>query len=205
MKITNYENPFPFITIENTFTPDELNSIWDEIKFLYYSKKFNPPEKTGSAYDTVDGEKVYKKNNSGLWISDIYKEFDFSNIYKFGRKLIENKEEIYNNHPSWFFKNIYFNQDNTLLSYYENGNYYHSHTDKAFLTCLTWIFKQPKKFEGGNLTFTDYDITIEVNTNCTVIFPSCIKHEVSKISMKKEDLDDLNGRICITQFFGLSI
>ena len=25
MKITNYENPFPFITIENTFTPDELN------------------------------------------------------------------------------------------------------------------------------------------------------------------------------------
>jgi len=45
MKITNYENPFPLITIENTFTSDELNLIWDEIKFLYYSKKFNSPEK----------------------------------------------------------------------------------------------------------------------------------------------------------------
>lgn len=205
MKITNYENPFPLITIENTFAVDELNLIWDEIKFLYYSKKFNSPEKTGSAYDTVDGEKIYKKNNSGLWISEIYKEFDFSNIYKCGRKLIENKEEIYNNHPSWFFKNIFFNQDNTLISYYEDGNYYHPHTDSAFLTCLTWFYKQPKKFEGGNLTFTDYNITIEVSNNYTVIFPSIIKHEVSKISMKPEHLDDLNGRICVTQFFGLSL
>lgn len=48
MKITNYENPFPFITIENTFTPDELNLIWDEIKFLYYSKKFNSSGKNES-------------------------------------------------------------------------------------------------------------------------------------------------------------
>ena len=143
---------------------------------------------------SVQLEKDFGKNSN----------IDDNELQRLGAKIL-NKEEIYNNHPSWFFKNIYFNQDNTLLSYYENGNYYHSHTDKAFLTCLTWVFKQPKKFEGGNLTFTDYDITIEVNTNCTVIFPSCIKHEVSKISMKKEDLDDLNGRICITQFFGLSI
>lgn len=204
-KIIHYTDPFPFVAIENTFTPDELNLIWDEIKFLYYSKKFNSPEKTGSAYDTVNGKKVYKKKNSALWISDIYKQLDFSNIHNANRKLIENKEELFNNHPSWFFKNIYYNQDNSLISYYENNDYYKSHTDLALLTSLTWFFKQPKKFQGGNLTFTDYNVTIEVNTNCTVIFPSCIKHEVSKISMKEEDLDDLNGRICITQFFGLSI
>lgn len=205
MKITNYENPFPYITIENTFKVDELNLIWDEIKFLYYSKKFNPPEKTGGAYDTIDGEKVYKKNNSGLWISDLYKELEFSNIHKVNRKIIESKEKIFKDHPSWFFRNLYFNQDNTLLSYYENNNFYDSHTDNAFLTCLTWFYKHPKKFEGGNLTFTDYNVTIEVNNNCTVIFPSCIKHEVSKISMKKEDLNDLNGRLCMTQFIGLNL
>ena len=92
-----------------------------------------------------------------------------------------------------------------MISYYENNDYYKSHTDLALLTSLTWFFKQPKKFKGGNLTFTDYNVTIEVNANCTVIFPSCIKHEVSELTMKEEDLNNLNGRICMTQFFGLSI
>jgi hypothetical protein len=205
MKITHYESPFPLIVLENTFTTEELNLIWDEIRFFYYGKKFSPPDETGGAYDTVDGKRVYKKNNSGLWILDFYQKPEFSNIYKVNRKLIEKKEEIYTNHPSWFFKNIYFNQDNTLLSYYENGNYYDPHTDNAFLTCLTWFYKQPKKFEGGNLIFTDYDVKIEISNNCTVIFPSCIKHEVSEISMKSDDLDNLNGRICMTQFIGLNL
>jgi len=205
MKILHYDTPFPLITIQNTFDEDELNLIWNEIKFLYYGNKFNPPEKTGSAYDYVDNKKVFKKNNSGVWISDIYREIQFSNIFKVNRKLVEKRDQIYTKHPNWFFKNVYFNQDNTLISYYENNDYYGSHTDDSFLTVLTWFYKQPKKFTGGDLTFTDYKVTIEVNYNCTVIFPSCIKHEVSKISMNTDDLNDLNGRICMSQFIGISL
>lgn len=205
MKVTHYNDPFPLITIEQTFDEKELKLIWQEISFLYYGEKFFPPDETGSAYDTLDGKKIYKKHNSGVFIADLYKDLKFSNIHKCNRKIIENKDEIYKKESSWFFKNIYFNEDNTLISYYENEDYYGSHTDNAFLTCLTWFFKQPKKFEGGNLTFTDYKVTIEINNNCSVIFPSFITHEVSKISMKPEDLNALNGRICMTQFLGLSL
>lgn len=205
MKITNYTDPFPFITIEQTFDEEEINLMWNEIKFLYYANKFNPPEKTGGAYDTIDGKKVYKKNNSGIWLSEIYKQPEFSNIFSVNRKIIENKEEIFSSHPSWFYKNIYFNEDNTLISYYENGGYYKEHTDNAYITCLTWFHKQPKKFKGGNLVFTDYKIQIEVLNNCTVIFPSCIKHSVTEVEMVEKDCGDLNGRVCMTQFIGVSL
>lgn len=204
MKINYISEPFPFIAIENTFEEQEINLIWDEIKFLYYGNKFDPPEKTGGAYDTINGKRVYKKNNRGLFLADIYKEINYSNIYNVNRKLIYNKE-IYKNHNNWFFKNIYFNVDNTLLSYYENGGFYNVHTDYSFLTCLTWFFKEPKKFKGGNLVFNDFKIEIEVLNNSTIIFPSCINHSVTEISMQESDLNDLNGRICMTQFIGIEL
>ena len=71
---------------------------------------------------------------------------------------------------------------------------------------LVWFYKEPKKFEGGDLEFPDYETAdgipkVEVRNNRILIFPSIIRHAVTTISMKEEDMGKKLGRFCMT--FGL--
>ena len=66
-------------------------------------------------------------------------------------------------------------------------------------------FKFWARIKNKLVIFTDYNIEIEILNNASIIFPSCINHEVSELTMKEEDLNNLNGRICMTQFIGLKI
>ena len=48
--------------------------------------------------------------------------------------------------------------------------------------------KEPKKFTGGDFSFSDYDVTIPCVNNSMVIFPSSFKHEVSPVEMTSDDI-----------------
>lgn len=198
--IKNY-NPFPFLEIENMYSEEELKLIWQELEFLNQLDKLEKPEKTGTA--SINGEIL--KKNSGLYLDNLYKSRNISNILTVNKNLMS--LHILDTFSSlcFLYENIkHTNDDTTLISYYDNGGYYRSHQDSALYTAITWFFKEPKKFNGGDFYFSDYDHKIELKNNKTILFPSVITHSVNEIIMNnKGDVGCGYGRYAMTQFLYL--
>lgn len=194
MQVTLCKEPFEYIIIDKTYTEEELKLIFLELDFLTLSNTLMGPEHTGTAKQE-DGKA--KKENKGLFIDEIYTNRNFSNILKFNRKIYSiqiNQSSVIGN----FLKNS--NSDTTLLSYYENSNCYKSHKDSSTLTAVTYLYKEPKAFEGGDLILTDYGIAFEPWFNRTYIIPGVVEHEVTEVTMKLEDCGKGLGRYCISNF-----
>jgi hypothetical protein len=193
-------DPFPYLIVENMYSKLELQYIWQELDFLTYSSKLEPPENTGTAYSD---ENIPKKKNVGLFLDPIYPKREISNILTINQKIFN--EQILNSFSnlSFGYKNILkTNYDETLLSYYENGGYYKEHYDLALYSAITWFFKEPKKFFGGDFYFNEYEIKIEIKNNMTVIFPSFVLHSVDKVTMKESSSNNFSGfgRYSMSQF-----
>ena len=95
--------------------------------------------------------------------------------------------------------------DATLISYYENADYYKGHIDHATLTALTYFYEEPKHFTGGDIYLREYDITLECVHNRTYLIPSLVEHEAKEIRMADEYLSKGLGRFCMAQFLSFSI
>jgi len=194
--ITKIEDPFPYLKIENMYSDEELELISQELVFLNYDHKLEGPKETKSAIDNHNS----LKNNKGLFLDDLYKKREISNILTTNRKIF-NKEylELYASLNFGYRTILECNSDSTLISYYENGGYYCSHKDVAIHTIITWFFKVPKLFKGGNLIFDEYNEVVEINHNMTIIFPSFVRHSVEEVIME-EYLPHGFGRYCMSQF-----
>ena len=189
-----------FLVIDDFYTDEEQIEIWKELDFLTYDRKLMPPEETGTAHNQTTGEAL--KKNSALFLDTLYARREFSNILTLNRKLFSH--EITDNFDGMdnCFKYIHHtNYDATLISYYEEKDYYKAHTDSSILTYLYWCHKEPKKFEGGDLTLPELDAGITYKNNRLVIFPSWRLHEVTPIKMI-EEVEPYGGygRYCITNF-----
>jgi len=201
MNVNYFDVGFPYILIENTYNNEDLNLIWEELNFLCYVNKLKKPEHTGSAFQFDENKnKILLKRNKALLLEEVYKNREISNILTVNRKLLTNLIKIFVNSDSWFYKNCESNQDFTLISYYENEDYYEPHKDRCLITMLTWFFKEPKQFEGGDLIFDDYNTKIKIKNNHTIIFPGMISHSVEKIIMNQENINKKLGRFCMSQF-----
>jgi hypothetical protein len=73
------------------------------------------------------------------------------------------------------------NYDNTFVSSYSNGSSYFEHGDLSILTFLIPLYTIGKKFEGGELIFTDYDFTPNMKHNSCLIFPGHEKHKLTPL------------------------
>ena len=215
--VNAFESCVPYLVIDNFYNEKELSLIWNELNFLLDGDKFNPPEDTGSAYQ--EGKPI--KKNKGIFLDSLYEERKYSNILTVNRKFYEYFYNITSKCKSWWFKCITgsFNtldRDTTLVSYYEDSDYYKSHWDSCIITTLTWIYKEPKVFTGGDLIFNAENISssnfqhplnligspekIEVKNNRMVVFPSMVPHQVIPIKMDSNYKNKGMGRFCITNF-----
>ena len=188
-----------YIRIDDFYDEDELALIWEELKFLTYRHKLNPPLKTGQS-------KPMMKKNAGLFLDDLYSDRNISNILRVNRKIFSKDVMKKYNDLSEMHENIFnCNQDTTLISYYENEGFYKPHSDTAVVTALTWFFKEPKQFTGGDLVFSAFNKTIEIENNMLLVFPSVVKHEVTAVSMEK-DIPKFSrlGRYCMSQFMNIT-
>ena len=197
MIVTLHKEPFHFLYLEDVYTSDELSLIWQELEFLNSNNKLFCPNATGTA---IDGSGSILKKNTGLILDQLYTGDyrKFSNILSVNRKIFD--INILLNKDSWFFSNAQLNFDTTLISYYENSDYYKPHHDNCRITACTWFFKEPKKFRGGDLYFVDYNVKVEVKNNTTVIFPSSIRHAVDEVELPQEHVNKGFGRYCMSQF-----
>ena len=66
--IKNHEHPFPYIIIENIYSDDELDLIWEELDFLCHPHKLKEPSLSESAFDD-DG---LMKKNKLLFLDSVY-------------------------------------------------------------------------------------------------------------------------------------
>ena len=207
MNINYLDCGFPYIIIDNFYSKEEEDLVWDEIKFFSGNNKLKKPEDTGGALaraalvNNNAGNKYELKQNKGIFINECI-DPSISNIIQLNKKF----SDIEYTHDHWYFKSLSriitcrVGKDGTLLSYYENSDYYKQHVDNGYVTVLTWIYKEPKKFEGGELFFPDFNESVEVKNNRVIIFPSIVYHEVNKIEMNEEDINKGLGRYCISNF-----
>ncbi len=192
MKIFNYKEPFYHTIIHDYYDKTEEKLIWQEIEFLNQPGKLLTPDKTGDENASL--------NKVGIFLDDLYHHNEFrklSNILTFNRKIFLINDLLKENIFSKYL--MICNHDLTLLSYYGDKSYYKSHYDNFTVSSVTTFWKTPKKFEGGNLIFTEYNYIPELNHNSTIIFPSCEWHSVSPIILEQDD--GISGRYSINQFF----
>jgi hypothetical protein len=197
MIFTIVKDPIPFLIIDNTYTKEEQVKIFRELDFL--SEKLLTPDQTASAKKD-NGE---LKNNTGLFLDYAYSNRNVSDILSVNRKIFSQEvmDKLSSCHYAYNqFRHI--NYDITLISYYDDKSSYFSHTDSNAITAVTWFFKSPINFTGGDFTFTDFNKQVELKNNRTVIFFGCYKHEVSEVKIKDSSIP-FSGRFTISQFCNL--
>jgi hypothetical protein len=196
-------NKFPVVVIDEFYDLEASEKIWDEMCFLNNDsrKMLGDPESTGSAYDLdSNGNPIFLKQLKALYLDDVYQgNRTISNILLENRKIFspEVVDKLIELHP--FFKYLSLaNHDTTILNYYENSDHYLPHVDLSIITALTWFYKKPKAFLGGELVIEN-ELTVDCNYNRMVIFPSMLRHEVKPVTLHREFLNQNYGRFSISQ------
>ena len=194
MQITS--NSKQYLIVDDFFNQSELIHLWKELDTLQSKNVLQPPSITAGAKD-ASGNII--KKNSGIFLDDYYKNREDSSILNMYDKFIcpEIYERFSTMSPEFKYA-FYVNFDRTLLNYYENNDHYKPHTDAAILTCLYWCYKEPKAFEGGDLTLHQIGEVIGMKNNRLVIFPSHNVHSVSPVSI--EEVGEGKGRYSISKF-----
>lgn len=197
MNVSILELPFPAIIIDGFYDNAELELINSELDELSSHTEGNPFFNKEESFNAVKD----LKDNKSLFLDNYYSgRRHESRILSFNRKLFPILNDLKENvsKDNWFFGNLVIEDDYTLISYYDDGGHFLPHRDKNILTSLTWLFNQPKKFTGGDLTFPDYDTQVECVYNRMIAFPGMIRHEVDRLSLPSDV--NSHGRWCITQF-----
>lgn len=190
---------YKVIILDNFYEPHEYVDILDECLFLSKRDKMKLPEETGTA---LSEQKKPLKKNKALFLDSEFKNRNTSDILYHNRKIFNNliadelaKIDIYYRYLKLC------ESDTTLVSYYENEGYYDSHSDASVITCITWIFKEPKSFSGGNIFFEDdKNNSINCVNNRTIFFPSFLNHSIDKVMMDESKIGLGFGRFSITNF-----
>ena len=175
--------PFPHIVFHNFYTDEELDLIWEELKF--YTK----PNKLFDVEDYM-GVVGYTKAKA-LHLDSVYKDKNrvLSNILEVSRKVFDKQilEPFCNLHDSCSVAEQ-SNYDITKVRYYHNGDFYKPHKDISFdFLAFSYFYKEPKKFEGGNLIFPKYNYEFNCEHNSLIMMPSWVEHGVKEVSIKHSD------------------
>jgi len=194
MDIVEFNEPRTHIIIKDFLTQDEQNLLWDEIKANKLKFKAGKYKKDG-----VDIVHENVKKNLGFDVSSKYQNIDDSNILSmFHYKIFQNKSiiQLLNGAKSPIYQILRFTKhDRTKISAYGNGDFYDWHRDDnedGILTVLYMLYKEPKKFSGGDLMlkWNGNERTIPFENNKLFIFPRNTPHKVTNIKTDSKNFWD---------------
>ena len=197
MEVKYHEERIPFVVIDGFYDEDEQSEILVELDYLCTERRLIPPfkDKSGARYENRN-----VKNVGCLYLEDFYAKRRHSNILTITDRLFSDGYSMIDNHPHWYFDLDSINHHNTHILYYEDTNEYPAHKDTCRFTAVTYFYREPKKFEGGDLQFTDYQIQVECVNNRIIVFPSMLNHRSTPVRMLENDTQIKNGKFCITHF-----
>lgn len=196
MMIQKVTDPFPHLIIEDFYDQEELKLVWRELDFLTSPNILLPANLDGSAYSA---------NALSLSLEGVYRDTNYSNIQRTHNNKILSKDikdsfaELtpFHNHINSI------NKLNIKVKYYEDGHNYPKHLDYARFTGISYLYKEPKMFEGGDLYFNDFDYRINIKNNMFILFMGGFHHSVEPIKLKQDAYITGNGRYSITTFLDL--
>ena len=198
IRAETFEEPFPYMIIYDFYNEDELNLIWEELNFYTKPNKLLEAKNYGGIED--------KTNAKAIELDSIYDTHrNLSNILTVNRKLFNkdvlNAIEGMGGEYSIVHRSNY---DTTKVRYYHDKDYYEPHIDSQFhFLGFSYFYKEPKRFNGGELFFPDYNLSLECNNNTMIILPGWVKHGVKEITISDSNYFDGYGRYAITSFFGI--
>lgn len=204
VKIIN-ENPlFPILIIDNYYTKQEENFVWNELNFLLSDDKKNL-HRSEKGKDVARDEKGNAKGTSyRFYMDNIYtpeyrhtspilrllKKVQTLDFHKIIEKLVP--------YGRLFSQT---NSDSTLVTYYEDNDKYDTHIDTFMFTQCTYFVREPRIFEGGDLVFKDIETKVNLKQNRSVFFPSCFYHQSTPINFKR-NIDSIGfGKFTISHFY----
>ena len=193
--------PFPHLIIINFYNDEELELIWEELKFYTKPGKFLPAKDYGGIEGYTDSKALCLDH---LYITGDPNYRPISNILTINRKVfdasvLQSFSEIHDCcgiAPETNF-------DVTKVRYYHDGDFYDPHTDKSIqFLAFSYFYKEPKRFTGGELIFPKYDFELTCENNSLIMFPGWVEHGVKKVNMEDSNYYEGYGRYAITSFFG---
>ena len=196
------DNPvFPFLVIDNWYTPNEEKAVWKELDFF----SATPKDQIDRAENTIvarhsDGSSKSKAYR--FYIENFYNKREISPIMNCTYK--QRSPEFHNIITECMPYARSFqssNKDSSLLSYYEENDHYEPHHDTFAWTCLIWMVKEPRLFDGGDFKLNEPDIEVKLKNNRMVMFPCCYLHSVSPVKFHTQPKEIGYGRYTITHFY----
>jgi len=201
-KFTKFEeNPkFPFLVVDNWYTPEEEKAIWSELNLYSHLKDIDRAEDTIVARDKEGNA----KGKSYRWYTSEYHTDKHYNRFPIENTLYKVRSDEFQNELN--FCDPYFrsfgssNRNSNMVSYYEEEDYYDDHYDTFQWTQLVWFYKTPKMFTGGDFVFKEPNVTVNCKHNRAIFFPCPYLHSVTPIKMKQK-MPFGHGRWTITHFY----
>ena len=188
------------VVIDNFYSEQQLKEIMLELKWLTKPSIMLGEEYLSSAH--IEDTKEFLTSKKGVFLESVFLNWNHSALIKypldnFSKETVRDKLLEFN--PLY---KIFYNIDSRthLVSYYENSDFYKSHTDNTVFTILNYFFDEPKKFTGGDLKLYSFnnkkEADIELKHNRVVIITGNTFHEVQEIKSNLHNSFSGNGRYC---------
>jgi Rps23 Pro-64 3,4-dihydroxylase Tpa1-like proline 4-hydroxylase len=189
-KIEIKNTVIPFLLVDNCFDSDDNISICERLSNLIPDMEM--PGATGGASSRISGP--FKKNK-GIFLENHSNVKELLNKFYSNPELVHQIEKV----DFLFFKTFMScEKASVLVSYYGEGDYYLPHADDSKITSITWFYKEPKLFTGGDLYFPDIELIIPPKNGRTLFFYGSLPHGVSKTFVNSNASD--SGRFSVTKF-----
>jgi Rps23 Pro-64 3,4-dihydroxylase Tpa1-like proline 4-hydroxylase len=201
VQVNNSNPTFPFVVFDNWYTHNEEKAVWKELDFFSTQPKENIKRAENTIVASNNG--VPLSNSYRFYIEEFYKNRILSPILncRYKQRTKEFHKIIRDNCMPYARSFSTSNIDSSMISYYEEKDYYKPHHDTCLWTCLIWMVREPRLFDGGNFKLNEPDVEIKLKNNRMVFFPSCFLHSVSPIKFHTQPKEIGYGRYCITHFY----
>jgi len=198
--------PFPHLIINNFYNDEELELIWEELKFYTKPNKLLPPEGYGGVVGYTDSK--------ALCLDNLYVNANGENpSYRSISSILTVNRKVFDDSVLQSFSDIHdccglapeTNFDVTKVRYYHDGDHYDPHIDKSIqFLAFSYFYKEPKRFTGGELIFPKYNFELTCENNSIIMFPGWVEHGVKRVNIEDSNYYEGYGRYCISSFFGCS-
>ena len=166
----------PVIYWKDFYSKEESKKIIAEIQYLEKYQVFKRSTEFGGP-GTAYSNGIPLKEASGVHLDTIYEDRSQSDILEINRKIFKSNLEDYHSVFRYISKS---NKDSTKLHIYNEGDHYKDHTDDCVITCISWFYKEPKSFTGGDLILEN-SLHLPCLNNAMVVFPSILYHQVTPV------------------------